>query len=177
MTILDNDSQPSLAVNDVAQAEGNAQNQMTFNITLSAPSTQTVTVNYSTSNGTAIAGQDYVATANQVTFNPGETSKQVAITILGDFVIEPDESFFIDLSGAVNAPIFDAQGVGTMVNDDGAGTIQFDSAAYTVNEVDTVGNDNGRSDRRTCGGRLGTIFHDRRDRDIRIWISTAFREH
>jgi hypothetical protein len=135
LTIVDNDSQPSISINDVTQLEGNGPNQMLFNVTLSNASGQQVTVNYSTENGTATAGQDYIAVvSNALVFNPGETSKPVTINIAGDFVIEPDEAFFVNLSGATNSTIFDSQGVGTLTNDDGAGVISFESATYTVDE-------------------------------------------
>lgn len=135
LTILDNDSQPTISINDVTRAEGNGPNQMLFDVTLSNASGQQVTVNYSTENGTATAGQDYTAVVGTaLVFNPGETSKQVAINIAGDFVIEPDEAFFVNLTGATNSTIFDSQGVGTLVNDDGAGVISFESATYSENE-------------------------------------------
>ncbi len=135
LTIVDDDSQPSIAISDVSQNEGNGANQMLFNVTLSAASTQTVTVNYSTANGTASAGTDYTAVSpTQIVFNPGEISKPAAVNIIGDFVIETDETLFVNLSGAVNAPIFDTQGVGTLVNDDAAGVIQFESSGFSVSE-------------------------------------------
>ena len=134
LTIIDNDSTPSISINDVTQAEGNGPNQMLFDVTLSAASNQSVSVSYSTLNGTAIAGQDYTAVSSSVTFNAGEISKQITVNIIGDFTIEPDESFFVNLTNSTGAPIFDSQGVGTLLNDDGAGTIRFDSATYSVNE-------------------------------------------
>ena len=135
LTIVDNDSLPLISINDVTQAEGNSSNPMIFNVTLSNSSSQVVTVLYSTENGTALAVTDYTPIGTSIlTFQPGETSKQIVVNILGDFVIESDESFFVNLSGATNSAIFDSQGVGTLLNDDGAGVIRFDSATYTVNE-------------------------------------------
>ena len=135
LTIVDDDSQPSISINDVSQNEGNGANQMVFNVSLSAASTQTVTVNYSTANGTASAGTDYTAVPpTQIIFNPGETSKPAAVTIIGDFAIESDEGFFVNLTGAVNAPIFDSQGVGNLLNDDAAGVIKFESGSFSVSE-------------------------------------------
>jgi hypothetical protein len=135
LTIVDNDTIPSVSINDVTQSEGNASNLMTFTITLSNAASQPVAVTYATENGTALAFTDYTAIGlGSVTFAPGETSKQISVEILGDFVVEPDESFFVNLTGATNAVIFDSQGVGTLLNDDGAGVIRFDSATYTVNE-------------------------------------------
>lgn len=135
LTILDDDSPPTISISDVTLPEGNGPNQLLFNITLSTPTGQPVTVRYSTANGTALAGSDYTSViAGLVTFNPGETLKQIAIDIVGDFIVEPDETFFVDLSDATNASIFDSQGVGILLNDDTAGVIFFESATFSVNE-------------------------------------------
>jgi len=114
---------PLLSINDLPMiAEGNSgTSTATFTVTLSPSSTQTVMVNYTTSSAspaTATAGTDYQTTSGTLTFNPGETSKPIAVTINGDTLVEPDEIFFVDLSAAVNANISDAQGVGTILNDD-----------------------------------------------------------
>jgi hypothetical protein len=53
-----------------------------------------------------------------LTFNPGETSKPVTVQVNGDALNEPNETFFVNLSGATNATISDSQGVGTITNDD-----------------------------------------------------------
>ena len=137
LTIVDDEQQPTLSINDVTQAEGNSPNQMIFTVTLSSASQQTVTVNYATTNGSASAPSDFTAVfLDSLTFNPGETEKTLAIDISGDLDIESDESFIVNLSGAVNAVISDAGGIGTLINDDAAaaGIIQFSSASYTVNE-------------------------------------------
>lgn len=137
LTILDNDSIPEISINDVTQAEGNGLNQLTFTVNLSNASGQTVSLNYSTENGTATGGSDYVSVSNSLlTFSPGETSKPVTVNILGDFVVEPDETFFLNITSANNAVIADSQGVATLLNDDTPGTIQFQSANFSVNEGD-----------------------------------------
>ncbi|HEX9000675.1 MAG TPA: choice-of-anchor Q domain-containing protein, partial [Blastocatellia bacterium] len=111
---------PGIFINDVTVAEGNAgTSTATFNVTLSTASTQTVTVQYATANGTATAGSDYVATSGMLTFNPGVTSQPIVVTINGDTVLEPGETFFINLSNPTNAVLVDAQGRGVIVNDDG----------------------------------------------------------
>jgi hypothetical protein len=81
-----------------------------------------VTVNYATANGTATAGSDYIAIAStQLTFLPNETTKTINVTVNGDTTVEPDETFTVNLSGnSANSTISDAQGVGTITNDDGA---------------------------------------------------------
>ena len=108
------------SVNDVSVTEGNTGTlQATFTVTLSpANPTQAVTVNYATANGSATAGSDYVAANGTLTFAPSVTTQTFTVTVLGDTAIEQNETFLVNLSGATNAPIGDAQGVGTIVNDD-----------------------------------------------------------
>ncbi len=111
---------PRVSVGDVAREEGNAgTTTFAFEVALSSPSSQTVTVDYATADGSATAaGSDYTTTSGTVTFAPGETSKTVTVLVRGDIVVEPDEDLFVNLSGAVNAAIADGQGKGTIQNDD-----------------------------------------------------------
>jgi hypothetical protein len=110
---------PSLSINDVSVNEGQiGTTNAVFTVTISAASTQTVTVNFSTANGTATAGSDYVAQSGVLTFTPGQTSKTITVLVNGDTVVEPNETFFVNLTSATNATIADSQGMGTIVNDD-----------------------------------------------------------
>jgi endoglucanase len=122
-TIIDNDdSTPvlsQLSINDVSVTEGDSGTKnATFTVNLSDASTQTVSVNYATANDTAIAGSDYTAKSGTLSFNPGQTSKTFSVPILGDTTVEGNETFKVNLSQASNATIADAQGVGTILNDD-----------------------------------------------------------
>ena len=130
-------SQPSLSINDVSVTEGDAGTKaLSFTVTLSAASNLTVTTTYATANGTATAPSDYTAIASTLlTFNPGDTSKTVSVTINGDVGFEPDETLFLNLSNPVNATISDNQGLGTIQNDDVlGGFISFGQANYNVSE-------------------------------------------
>ncbi|UBF23864.1 hypothetical protein K9N68_19135 [Kovacikia minuta CCNUW1] len=110
---------PSLRINDVSLNEGNSgTTNAVFTVSLSAASTQSVTVSYATANGTAVAGSDYTATNGQLSFNAGETSKTISVPILGNTVVEPNETFFVNLSSPANATLSDAQGLATIRNDD-----------------------------------------------------------
>jgi hypothetical protein len=120
-TINDNDPLPVLTINDVAIAEGNAgTSTLTFTISLSAVSGQTVTVTATTADGTATtADGDYVAAGPTVfTFSPGETAKTFPVTVNGDLSPEVSESFSAVLSAQGNATIADGTGIGTITNDD-----------------------------------------------------------
>jgi len=93
VTILDNS--PRLTVSSEAGDEGGV---MTFTVTLSAPLATEFTVDFATSDGDALAGEDYVATSGTLTFAPGETTKTVTVQILADTVEEYDEYFYVALS-------------------------------------------------------------------------------
>jgi hypothetical protein len=119
VTILDDDPPPSVSIGDVAVTEGDTGTKSAvLNPTLSAASGKTVTVNWATADGTASTANDYVAASGTATFSPGVTARTVTITVIGDTRPEADETFFVNLSGAVNATIADGQGVGTIQNDD-----------------------------------------------------------
>ena len=132
---------PTLAINDLTITEGNAGTSVaTFNVLLSPASSQTVTVNYATANNTASAGTDYVAASGTLTFAPGQQSQPVSITINGDTNVEPNETFNVNLSGAVNAAIGDDQAVGTITNDDAA---PAPTPAISINNVSVAEGNSG----------------------------------
>lgn len=97
---------------------------MNFTVNLSAASSDAVTVKYATADGTATAGEDYVATSGTVTFAAGETSKTIAVTVLGDNVAEGVETFRLLLSSPTRATIADGTGVGT-INDSGMSVASY----------------------------------------------------
>lgn len=120
-TIQNDDSQPSLSINDVSATEGNSGTKnFVFTVTQSSASGLNTTVNFATANGTATAGSDYVANSGTVTISAGSTSATITVVVNGDTDVESDETFFVNLSGAVNATISDTQGQGTIQNDDAA---------------------------------------------------------
>ena len=117
-TILDDDAvvQPSITIGDVTVTEGQTAN---FTVSLSAASTQTVTVVASTANGSAVAPGDFTARSNvTITFPAGSTSQTFAVTTVNDTLVEQTETFTVNLIGATNATIGDAQGVGTILDND-----------------------------------------------------------
>jgi len=92
-----------------------------FTVSLSAASGQTVSVNFATADGTATSSgksADYQAASGTLTFAPGETTKTIRLAVYGDTRKEADETFFLNLSAAVDAIIGDGQGLGTILNDD-----------------------------------------------------------
>lgn len=137
-TITNDDIIPSISINDVSVVEGNTgTSSAVFTLSLSAPSNQTITVDVSTANGTAIVGDDYLALTSTVTFAPGSVSQTVSVTINGDTLNEPDETYFINLTNAVNATIADNQGLGTITNDDAAPGLSVNDVSLTEGDAGT----------------------------------------
>ena len=91
---------------------------LSFTVSLSAASGQSVTVNYATTQGTASAPADYTATSGSLTLNAGQTSSTATVPITEDTLDEPNETFTVNLTGATNAIIADGQGTGTIVDND-----------------------------------------------------------
>jgi hypothetical protein len=114
------DDEPRITINDVARQEGprGGQTLFVFTVSLSSAYDAPVTVNFTTANGTAEARQDYQAQSGTLTFAPGETTKTITIVVKGDNKKEANETFFLNLGGAVNAFVLDGQGVGTILDDD-----------------------------------------------------------
>jgi probable HAF family extracellular repeat protein len=110
---------PTVSIGDVTVTEGNAgTTDAVFTVTLSAPASEEVTINFATANGTASAGADYAAGSGTLTFAPGETTAHVTVAVNGDPNPEPNETFQVTLSQPAGAVIADGQGVGTIVDDE-----------------------------------------------------------
>jgi hypothetical protein len=107
---------PSLRIGNARVKERNPD-KARFYVRLSGQSQQTVTVNYATANGTAKASKDYRAKRGTLTFMPGETTKTIAVDIRVDRRNEPNETFFVNLSGA-NTTFTDRRGKGTIIDND-----------------------------------------------------------
>src|SRR5207247_2394682 len=98
------DPPPTISINDASIVEGNTgTNLLVFTVSLSAPSGKNIYVSYATADDTATtADQDYQAASGGVYFGINETSHTISVAINGDRRIEPNETFFINLS--LNAP-------------------------------------------------------------------------
>jgi hypothetical protein len=110
----------SLRISDVSHLEGRrGTTAFVFTVSLSAASSQTVTVRFATRDGTAtVADDDYRAAAGTLTFAPGQTSQTITVLVNGDRRREGDETFTVELFDAVFATIADGQRIGTIRNDD-----------------------------------------------------------
>jgi subtilisin-like proprotein convertase family protein len=112
-------SLPGVAISDVTVFEGTGGiASAAFLVTLSEPVVQTVSVAYTTADGTAGAPSDYAARSGSLSFTPGQTVRAVTVMVNGDAETEPTESFFVNLSAAVGGIITDNQGVAAILDDD-----------------------------------------------------------
>jgi hypothetical protein len=130
LTIMDDDPTPTVNSDSPSIAEGNSgSTTLTFTVTLTNPSSQTITVNYATADGTAtVADLDYVAKSGTLTFLPGVTSQQVGVTVIPDTKFENNETFALNLSAPSNA-VLGTNGTGTILNDDSAPTISINDVS------------------------------------------------
>ena len=119
---------PAISVSDatVQEAEGAV---LVFTATLSHASSRTVTVDYATSDGTAVAGSDYTAASGALTFNAGDTSQTVQVTVLTDSEDEGQETLTLTLSNPSQATLDDATGAGAIENGESSSGTQEDPPA------------------------------------------------
>lgn len=110
---------PTLTLSNAELVEGNnGIREAVFTVNLSHATVIPITVDYATADNTAIAGVDYTATRNTLTFNPGETQKTIKIAVTGDLSAESDETFFLNLTNSPRAKLAVNQAIGTILNDD-----------------------------------------------------------
>jgi outer membrane protein assembly factor BamB len=124
------DPTPVIAITDPSlPAEGDSGTALltfdielrTFDLLQPLPTSQTITVNWATADGTATAADnDYIAASGTVVFAPGETAKSLTVAVKGDLKKEAAETFFINYSLVApgNATLPDAQALGTILDDD-----------------------------------------------------------
>ncbi|MGB0818564.1 MAG: Calx-beta domain-containing protein, partial [Candidatus Puniceispirillaceae bacterium] len=139
VTIISDDPKPTVSIASSSASE--ASDNQTATITLSTASGLDTTVNYATSNGTAIAGSDYVAVSDNVTFAAGETSKTVYVSIIPDNTSEENENYTIALTSSDNNSDIGTNASATMLitNDDTDPTLNI-AATTAVSEDNTTAN-------------------------------------
>ncbi len=110
---------PTLAISDAVLAtEGNGITNLNFTVTLAGNVVNPVTVQFETGDLTALAGADYTTTSGTLTFAVGQTTATISVPVLGDAILEPDETFLVNLLSPNGATLLDSRGVGTIRNDD-----------------------------------------------------------
>ncbi|MCI0744941.1 MAG: hypothetical protein L0Y58_06005 [Verrucomicrobia subdivision 3 bacterium] len=118
--INDDDATPTLSISDIVLTEpvpGSVTNAV-LHVWISAPSGLTVSCNYTTTNGTALAGRDFFTDFGQIVFPPGTTNQSFSVRVMGDTLYESNEMFFVNLFAGANVFLPDPQGAIT-VQDNG----------------------------------------------------------
>lgn len=109
-----------ISVSDEHLYEGDTGNKlMQFTVKLNKTYTKPVSVTYTTINGAATAGKDYIAKSGKLIFLSGTKEFTVAVQVKGDTLSEPNETFKLKLTAATNATIIDSIGVGLIIDNDG----------------------------------------------------------
>jgi uncharacterized repeat protein (TIGR01451 family) len=131
--IIDND--PLVQFSSASYSVGESAGPAVITVTLAPAPVLTVTVDYATSDGTAMAGSDYTAVSDVLIFTPGVIIQTFTVPITDDVSSEPDETMNLTLSNATNAIITGTNpAVLTIVDDDFLPTVRFSSASYSVKE-------------------------------------------
>ena len=112
-------SPPAVSISDVSLAEGNSGTKnFAFILTRSGVASGMSSVNFATTNGTAMSPEDYTSKSGTLDFAPGETTKTLNVVVIGDFAAEANETFYVTLSNCLNCSISDTKGTGLIQNDD-----------------------------------------------------------
>ena len=121
-TIVNDDTLSSIAIEDsdpVAESDTGDTTEAVFTVTMSPANGRTVTVNYTTADGTAKGGSDYQTETGTLTFAEGETSKTISVSVNGDEDAEANETFSVILRDpSPNAELEKAQARAVIRNDD-----------------------------------------------------------
>ncbi len=105
VVIVDDDPIPMVGFSATSYTVQETAGYAIITVTLSNPSSQIVTVDYATSDGSATAGSDYMAVSGTLTWMPGTVVQTFTVSILDDATYDPNESLNLTLSNAVNALI------------------------------------------------------------------------
>jgi len=140
LSIVDNDV-PSVSFQIATKSVTEATTSASFTVLLSGASSQSITVRYALSGGTATSGADFSPVNGTLTFAPGETSKAITFTVVNDLLDENDETVLIALSAPTNSTLGTASDATyTILDNDLAPTAKLDfrtstGAATTVVSV------------------------------------------
>jgi hypothetical protein len=138
-TIVDDDQAPTISLSGGSVSEGDAgTSTLTYTATLDAPSGKRVTVGFATADGSAHQPEDYTSRTGTLTFEPGETTQRIDVSVVGDTRREGDETVAVDLSQAANATLGTAHALGTILNDDAQPAVSIADASVTEGDANTT---------------------------------------
>lgn len=133
--ITSEETEPTLQFSGFSYAVVENGGALPVDVTLSHPSAFPVSVQFQTSNGTAVAGEDYNTTSGTLTFAAGETVKGIPVTVFNDGVDEANETVVVTLGAIINAQAGDPQEIVlTIVDEDDAPSVSFVLDEVVVSE-------------------------------------------
>jgi Ca2+-binding RTX toxin-like protein len=151
---IKNTTTPVLAIADLSIIEPyDTAKQVLFTVQRFGNSSNSVSVNYSTANGTGVAGVNYTTTSGTLTFNPGETTKTIGVTVNRDADLISGETFTVNLSSPTNAILGDNQAKATIY--EATETVTFGDSTYILTNLSNWGE--AQVQARAFGGNLVTI--------------------
>jgi len=147
------DDEPIVDLAPADAVEGNTgRSELVFTVTLSEPAQTDTSLSFTTADGTATSGSDYVATSGTLAIPGGQTFAQVTVPILGDTSREGDESFLLTLSNpSPNVKLGLASATAIVIDDDDAATLRALNDTGVDYCVDTVSG-------RQCSGQVTVDF-------------------
>src|SRR5215831_3131177 len=122
---------PSISITDVTQARTKTNSVFRFYVNLSASAGKQTSVKYTTVEGTALAGRDFIGSTGTVSIDQGSNQTYIDITVVGDSLRQNDQQFYVQLSDPVNATMGNAKATGTIGNTEGP-WLPVDDAGYTT---------------------------------------------
>jgi hypothetical protein len=127
--IVDNEPFTRVSITDATLLEGDSGVvNAIFSVILDEAIDRPVTVDWATTNRTALAFEDYLPDSGTITFGPGDVRKEIFIQILGDTLSETAETFVVGLSNPKDAQISKGEGIGTIENDDPVPSLSLDGS-------------------------------------------------
>src|SRR5256886_2435838 len=131
-TDTNSDAEGTVEIDEVADTvRETGTTTYTFTVTKTGSTALSSSVNFTTQDGTAtIADSDYQLSTGTLNFAATDTTKTITVLVNGDTKFEADEAFTVHLSGESGATISDADGTGTITNDDAAPTLSIDDVTH-----------------------------------------------
>jgi hypothetical protein len=134
-TITIIDDEPFVSFKEASYTVAENQGQVTITAELSRPIGEPYTVEYTTADGTANAGEDYESTSGKLTFSEGEISKNFTVNIVNNSENEQDEMFGLSLSDSSSTPLSTAAKATVTISDDDRPTVQFRHSDNAIHGV------------------------------------------
>ena len=136
ITLTDNETLPTLGFSETAITANEEDGTVTLPVLLSGPAAFSVTADYATSDGTAVAGDDYTSTSGTITIPAGSTTATITIPITDDALYEGSENFSVVLTNITGVGSGTTTITVKLVDAEAAPILSFSNSAITVNEAD-----------------------------------------